>query len=238
MYADSETIYLIYAHYYPNAELQNKISPIANGNGSYTVRSIGGREALVDYLKDTNSWTNVSSAFNTKFDVTEITAKGAPTPDMWMASYNARYNKNLGAKNFKTTKQKYYNNTSRTTSTTTSDTGYLYTRNNEGDSTKWEMILPGDYMKTLAGYAKNMYYPETSRYDSYNCNGYWLAGPSAYASDCVCYVSYDSGVGHYLFYNDGLYAARPVVSIPRSKVNITVTGTGDSATLSLNKVTQ
>ena len=60
-------------------------------------------------------------------------------------------------------------------------------------------------------------------------------GPSASNSNYVCSVSYDGYV------NGGNYSntdssARPVVSIPRSKVNINVSGSGDSATLSLNKV--
>ena len=62
-------------------------------------------------------------------------------------------------------------------------------------------------------------------------------GPSAYDSGCVCFVNYNGGVnGNNYDYTS--YAARPVVSIPRSKVNINVSGSGDSATLSLTKVTQ
>ena len=53
----------------------------------------------------------------------------------------------------------------------------------------------------------------------------------------VCLVNYYGYVsGNY--YGDANFATRPVVSIPRSEVNITVTGTGSTATLSLNKVTQ
>ena len=62
-------------------------------------------------------------------------------------------------------------------------------------------------------------------------------GPSAYDSSYVCGVYYSGYVG-YSSYDSACYAARPVVSIPRSEVNITVTGTGSTATLSLNKVTQ
>ena len=178
-YADTNKIFLIYAHYYPNVELQNKTSPIANGNGNYTVKSTSNRDTLITYLKTANNWTNVSSAFNTKFSVTGITAKGAPTPDMWMASYNARYGTKLGAKNFKTTGQTYYEVDSstgemKTTSGTTSATGYLYTRDTTTNPIKWEIGLPFQYMNQQLGYSKNMYYPETSGYDSKHCYMYWL----------------------------------------------------------------
>ena len=62
-------------------------------------------------------------------------------------------------------------------------------------------------------------------------------GPSAYDSSNVCFVCYDGYVDYSLYHSSSL-SARPVVSIPRSKVNINVNGTGNSATLSLNKVTQ
>ena len=62
-------------------------------------------------------------------------------------------------------------------------------------------------------------------------------GPSAYDSGYVCRVYYDGNV-NFSGYNGARCAARPVVSIPRSKVNINVSGSGDSATLSLTKVTQ
>ena len=63
-------------------------------------------------------------------------------------------------------------------------------------------------------------------------------GPSALSSDSVCIV-YCSGIvscSSYYSTNYSAYSARPVVSIPRSEVNIAVSGTGPSATLSLNKV--
>ena len=62
-------------------------------------------------------------------------------------------------------------------------------------------------------------------------------GPSANNSSNVCLVNAGGNVTNAV-YGYASYAARPVVSIPRSKVNITVTGTGSTATLSLNKVTQ
>ena len=55
-------------------------------------------------------------------------------------------------------------------------------------------------------------------------------GPSASNTGCVCYMQYGGHVGNG-FYNYSNYAVRPVVFIPRSELDITITG-GGALTLS------
>ena len=62
-------------------------------------------------------------------------------------------------------------------------------------------------------------------------------GPSANDSSRVCLVGYGGGVGYDSNGYDH-YSARPVVSIPRSEVDMTVTEDNSTTTLSLSKVTQ
>ena len=185
LYADSENLYLIYADYLENGKIPSGTNITKSG---YSVYSSSNRDTLINYLKTESNWTSVSSVFNTKYGVTGITAKGAPTPDMWAASYNARYGTKLGAKNFKTTGQTYYEADSstgelKTTTGTTSATGYMYTRDNTvaEEQKKWELFLHFKYMSKLSGYPgsgnSNMYYPHTSSVSASSTTtyGYWLA---------------------------------------------------------------
>ena len=183
-YDDGSNVYLIYADYLENEQIPSGTNIEKNGYRVYATNGTS-RDYLVDYLKNTTTWsgfaTGVTNALAAKsVTVSGVTATGAPTPEMWTTSYNDKYGTTLGAQNFTTTGQTYYNSTSGTsvgTSTaTTSATGYLYTRDNTEATIKWETYLPKEYMSTLAGYltgSSNMYYPHTAAYNS--TNGYWLA---------------------------------------------------------------
>ena len=191
-YADTDKIYLIYADYLENGKIPSGTNISTSG---YCVYASGNRDNLINYLKTESNWTSVKSAFVNKYGLnsstTGVKAKGAPSVDMWMASYNAKNNTNLGAKNFKDLgtngkNQTYYNSTSATSvgtsTTTTSVPGYLYTRSDVGDSSKWEVYLPDGFMKNTGGYpaetnGSNMYWPHTGSSAWNSCYGYWLARP-------------------------------------------------------------
>ena len=190
-YDDGSNIYLIYADYLENAQIPSGTNIAKNGYRVYATNdAIDGtsRYYLVDYLKNTTTWSGfalgVTNALAAKsVTVTGVTATGAPTPEMWTTSYNDKYGTTLGAQNFTTTGRKYYDSGSETsvgTSTnTTSATGYLYTRDNTEATIKWEERLNSNYMKTLAGYpgvdSSNMYYPHTGTSNWNLTYGYWLA---------------------------------------------------------------
>ena len=199
LYATSEKIYLIYKDYYPNDLLLNikttstPDSKIEKGTGAYTVKlsnDTGSRDDLVNYLTNTNNWTNVKEAFVDKFDLartTGITVTGSPTPEMWMASYNAKYGTHLGATNFTEKGQEYFNGSDGTSTQVASNsvsggtiaTGYLYTRNTTFSTVEYENNLRSDFIFTTGGFPgsgySNMYYPHADSSNSwYNSNGYWL----------------------------------------------------------------
>ena len=193
-YADTDKIYLIYADYLENGKIPSGTNILKSGYSVYGKSSTStNRDTVINYLKTASNWTSVKSAFVNKYELnsstTGVKAKGAPSVDMWMASYNARYGTNLGAKNFKDLgtngkNQTYYNSTSATSvgtsTTTTSVPGYLYTRSDVGDSSKWEVYLPDGFMKNTEGYptrSSNMYYPHTSEVSASSTTtyGYWLA---------------------------------------------------------------
>ena len=185
-YDDRSNIYLIYADYLENNAIPSGTNITKEGYRVHADSSTD-RSYLLDYLEDSTTWsefaTGVTNGLAAKsVTVTGVTATGAPTPEMWTESYNAKYNTTLGAQNFTTTGQRYYNNTSATSvgtsTTTTTETGYLYTRDNTEATIKWETYLPDAYMNTLAGYptnSSNMYYPHTGTAAWNNTTGYWFA---------------------------------------------------------------
>ena len=187
-YDDGSKIYLIYAEYLENAQIPSGTNISKNGYRVYANSSTA-RSYLVDYLQSTTTWsgfaTGVTNALAAKsVTVTGVTATGAPTLEMWTTSYNDKYGTTLGAQNFTTTGQTYYDGSKGTatsvgtTTKTTSTTGYLYTRDNTAATIKWENYIISDYMKTLVGYptgSSNMYYPHTGSSAWNSTYGYWLA---------------------------------------------------------------
>ena len=207
-YEDAATngnIYLIYGDYLENAQIPTATNITISG---YSVYASGNRDNLVNYLKGeteaySSTWNTINEAVkaavkaklkengateaNANTAVANITTKGAPTPELWMSSYNENYGTKLGAESFPAGKE-YYNSTSGssvgTSKDTTSVAGYLYTRDNTeaNEQKKWELNLVYDYMNQQVGYPgagnKNMYYPHTLNFNdtsSSSVNGYWLA---------------------------------------------------------------
>ena len=200
---DTNNIYLMYGDYLENAQIPEGTNITID---EYIVKALSNREDLINYLKGEtatyiSTWdtindgvktavkarliANGASEENATTAVSGVATKGAPTLEQWMSSYNENYGTKLGAQNFASTGQTYYNSTSvtsvGTSTTTTSATGYLYTRDNTESQIKWETFLPEGYMNQQAGYPgsgnSNMYYPHTSEVSasSTTTNGYWLA---------------------------------------------------------------
>ena len=137
-------------------------------------------------LLTTSYWTNLVDG-----TVAE-NAVGSPTVEMWMSSWNEIY----------PTDKLYCNNANENgyyVGTTDTPTGYY-------------IDLSG---KT--GYGNTLFYPHQT-YDNLDgtdagdCNGYWLASPSAGIAGNVLYVSYHGRVNANSYDDDGL-AVRPVVSL-------------------------
>ena len=246
-YADSDKIYLIYADYLENGKIPTANNILKSGYRVYVSTSTN-RDVLIDYLKTESNWTSVSSVFNTKYGVSGIKAKGSPMTEMWIASFNSIYGTNFEAKNFKTNGQLYYTSLWETTGELTDSTGtteyngYLFTRDNRANPIKYEKFLPYQVMEASGGYpgknkAGNMYYPHTERVtaESTEVYGYYLIDPSAVLLDRLTSVE-DSGRLYGNSCARSSCAIRPVVSIPRSEVNLIVTGEGTEAVLNLNKV--
>ena len=59
------------------------------------------------------------------------------------------------------------------------------------------------------GYGDTLYYPHQSRY--FECDGYWLAAPSADNAYDMMSVRYGGGVADY--YYESAFGVRPLVSL-------------------------
>ena len=111
-------------------------------------------------------------------------AIGGPTLNMYIASWNAK--------------------------------GYtkLYTNTNTDGYSVGTSANPTTYYVNIssdtAGYGDTLYYPHQSGYS--NCNGYWLAAPSAYNTSMIMYVGCSGHVDYYRYIHDR-FGVRPLVSL-------------------------
>lgn len=165
--------------------LFNKLSNVTKSNLNYQA---------VSTLLDTSKW----SPFAKEGYVDDVNTAviGSPTVEMWMASWNERYNDTL--------------------SFDANTTGYQVGLNEESLS---EYIIASD-MQSKEGFNNTLYYPHASTSSSWNnCNGYWLASPSAKIEDDVMNIYYNGGVylNKYVGSSSFSYAfdfgVRPVVSL-------------------------
>ena len=139
----------------------------------------------VSTLLNDNNWSSYKDSGNKAEK-----AIGSPTVEMWMDSWNARY-------------QKSSDQVYRRASTSTSYPGY-YVGTSQNPSTYYIVLSAKE------GYNNKLYYPQTSSYNG--TNGYWLASPSAGDSNAVLYVDYSGNVS-YGSYTSSHLGVRPVVSL-------------------------
>ena len=204
-----------------------------DSNYTYSVNSLTDKNTLLRYLKNNtgydytsyttnknydsvgvgstsatqyDSWKNLLTAFGNGNDLAKkaTSVQGSPTFEMWVDSWNEKYNKKDG----KVAKLRTFVKGSNTDGYLIGDsdtTPTTYISNKVGDSAK----------KT--GYYDTLYYPYTGSQTT--ANGYWLASPGGSSAGTLCHVS-SSG---YVFCDSSFgyheRAARPVISIPKSDFN-------------------
>ena len=151
----------------------------------YTLQSGRENSKCVSTLLNDNNWSSYKDSGNKAEK-----AIGGPTVEMWMDSWNARY---------QNSSDKLYCNNSNTN-------GY-YVGTSENPSS---VNIDYRVMSAKEGYNNKLYYPHTSSYN--RTDGYWLASPSAYSSYNVLFVRYNGYVNfnNYCISSGGL---RPVVSL-------------------------
>ena len=133
-----------------------------------------------------------------------VSAVGSPTLDMWVASWNAKYNDTI---TFEPT-----------------EFGYKVGK----DEGSLGYLIAKDVMQATEGYmteqTENLYYPRKSELADDNgkaCKAYWLASPSATTGNSqgqyVMRINCDGRVYYNTYYSHS-YATRPVVCL-KSNVN-------------------
>lgn len=138
-------------------------------------------------LLDTNSW----SGFLTDGATYAI---GSPTIELYRASWNEK-NYNEG-------------NHTKIQISANETTGYYIGASND-DS--FNPTTTSVATSTDRGYSDTLYYPHKNNFN--NCNGYWIASPSAHGMDDVMYVNYNGDVMSGA-YDYGFVGVRPVVFLP------------------------
>ena len=205
-YNDEENgyTYLIYGDYLPNSAISNDLRTtynLANGNGSYTIKSTNNRAELINALSNKASYDSLLTGTLTVNGETKqinetrtanVWAMGAPTLELWVNSWNTSYPSDTLYTNTRTGMSGEYNYGY-----------YIGTDNAQTTSTYVDL-------SSKTGYSNTLYYPHTSSYG--NCNAYWLASPSALRNSVVMDVNCGG------FVRDASYgnrlAARPVVCLP------------------------
>ena len=234
-YIDSNYVYLIYGDFYPNKALINLDENVTHGqdifDADYEVyvvqqesyneelNSDPGREILLNYLNDTSNWSNIVTSLTatgkTFGGLTNLKAYGGPTLEMWVSSYNEKWNETLGYKRVgKGNSFNFYSPQliARSSEVAPAD-GYVVTMHNDESPTYYSWYYyetrdssDGDGMDLKEGfldgggtidspnYVDNLYYPRKgSIYATHGgfgiyVLGYWLRTPAAQKNDYVLAV--------------------------------------------------
>ena len=200
-YNDEENgkTYIILDDYLPNTAV-----PAFDGKRTYSTYGVyasSNRKQLIDGLSTKSLWqeiinngkvNGVDLSQEIKDDTENVWARGSPTLEMWVDSWNTSYPDDM-----------------------------LYTNKRTGmsDAIGYGFYVgatenPASYNINLSskdGYNNPLYYPHRSGYK--NCYGYWLASPSANIGSYVMFVYY-SGYVYYDRSSSYNYSARPLVCLP------------------------
>ena len=226
-YEDDGVVYIIASDYMPNAQI-----PAESGLGAWGT-GFEYRTTWLSYPTTTIAESVISkfmlsglSSFNTETVNYKATAGmldtakwkcfvnntfadyaiGSPTLDMWMASWNAKYDDSL----------------------TYSPTQYGYQVGYSEDTIADN--IPKAIMIEKDGYKlseNNIYFPRKSAIDTNNqCYGYWIASPSNQSGNgsCMMYIDYCGYIGG-LAASNGRCALRPVVAL-KDSINAVKTDAG------------
>lgn len=202
LYSDGTNVFIIASDYVPNTKVPTDIGMVTNGElnvywSSFPITNLSvGKYMLegasvfnsenVNYkatasLLDTNKWSAFVDAEKAE------SAIGAPTLDMYIASWNAKYSS-----------EKLYK--------AAISTGY-YVGNTENPSTC------SISMASASGYSDPLYYPHTSAYNG--CSAYWLASPSENYINIMIRIGCDGTIND-TSYNLTNVGVRPVVCLKSS----------------------
>ena len=206
-YVDGDYTILILADCLPNAAIDITQTGFTNlvkstTEPTYGINAINNRIQLLDVMTTKSNWTSLLTGTinGIHIDYTgtpdiNIWAMGAPSIDLWVNSWNAKYPVDT-----------IY--TATTTSTMSDGLNGYYVGTTENPTTYYI-----DYSSN-EGYNNTLYYPhkEAGNY----C--YWLASPSAYDVVDMMIVYCSSGyVDSYDYGNDDCgVGLRPIVSLPTS----------------------
>ena len=184
--------------YYPYAAYWPEESDLTRTGSSAIDRSVASKYMLswlfnnpsstnnnmkaVAALLDTNAWKIFAEG------VPNSEAVGAPTLEMFIASWNAKRYTTLYCNN--STNLGYYVGTDNIPTTAT---------------------VESESLSNTDGYADTLYFPHTTIYES--CNGYWLASPATTESDRFMSVLYNARIGTNGYVN-AYMGVRPLVCLP------------------------
>ena len=156
---------------------------------------------LIDGLSTKSLWRDIINngkvngvdlSSDIKNDLENVWAMGSPTLEMFVDSWNTMY-----------PEDKLY--TAKETGMSDAVGWGFYVGLTENPTSTYVSV------SSKQGYNNPLYYPHKSIYS--NCNGYWLASPSAARVSAVMAVAYDGSV----YRSDcgyGIYSARPLVCLP------------------------
>ncbi|MBQ5476010.1 MAG: Ig-like domain-containing protein, partial [Lachnospiraceae bacterium] len=170
-------------------------------NGNYD--SVGVASAAASQY---TSWKNLLTAFGNGNNLAKkaTSVQGSPTFEMWVDSWNEKYNATDG----KVAKLRTFVKGSNTN-------GYLIGDTSTTPTTSISNTVGNQTAQT--GYYDTLYYPyRSSQTTAY---GYWLASPGGSSAYTMCGVGCNGNVYCDNGCSGSSRAARPVVSIPKSDFN-------------------
>ena len=144
----------------------------------------------VTTLLDTSKWKKFAK--EDYVDDVETSVIGSPTIEMWMASWNEKYEDTLA---FDSDNAGYGFKVGKTEDSLGSGIAYLD-------------------MQMKDGWRNTLYYPHTGGAWN-NCEGYWLASPSSASGHFIITIKNNGAISSNYYYNNGYvkYGVRPVVCL-------------------------
>ncbi len=209
-YSNETNIFLITSDYLPNDKVSEEVEMTKNGKyqvfwwlaptkfdttsqnslfmiEGYTLNGSNSNSKCVSKLINTEKWSNFVNDNYADYAI------GAPTIEMWIASWNGKYSMD---------KIKC-----KPSANSPSSSGFGYKVDWESENYSKNYIV----MDEKDGYNDTLYYPYKEEYQS--CKGYWLASPQAEKGDYIMYVDCTGAITR-SYYNSNRYnSVRPVVSL-------------------------
>ena len=213
-YNDGTNVYIIASDYVPHSKIDitsmNTRGMEIKTSGSYAIYGNGSQNYhfgadFVDQLTNTANWSNFATGTSGTENIT-ATATGAPTLDMWIASWNAKGYTTLDSKPETKQKDEYEGNANYT----------AYYVGTGANPTTTSVSVSSD----TNGYGDLLYFPHpqvSGQPDDFtNSNSvhhYWLASASAENANFVMNANFEGRL-YSNNWNNPLDGVRPVVCLP------------------------